>query len=243
MSDLYSFFRYTLPGVIFLFETSVAAWLLFPTWFSANIYGSGGPQAKSTNATIGLIVVTFSAGAIGYLLTVAYRAPSFFLIDYSAYIDYLVEKQYLDSRNIFLEWRNLGCIRKRKNAWIIISVLWFERTESSEKIKGAVERTQGLSHLLNSSAAIVIGTGMAILFISIGLFCSSESRSWLKVAAAYGFLSLAFVAQLISCRDAKRTFFEFCKQVLTDALAEEFQEKIQLPTGRRLKRNSKKGKT
>jgi hypothetical protein len=225
MSDLYSFFRYTLPGVLFLFETSVAAWILFPQWFTNQISNAGSQQTSTSSAAIGLIIATFAAGAIGYLLTLAYRAPSLFLIDYSVFIDDLIEKKYLDPSTILLTRKATGCIRRRKNSWIIISALWFERSESSAKIKGAVGRTQSLSHLLNSSAAIVTGTGFAILAITASLIWCSALPSWPRIVGAYASLVLALAAQWASCFDAKRTLFEFCKQVLTDTLAEEYKEK------------------
>ncbi len=229
MNDLYSFFRYTLPGVLYLFEVAIAAWILFPDWVGTMTLNNGDPQPQVFNAAVALIGATFTAGALGYLFTVAYRAPALFLIDYSDFISELITKKYLDRSKIVI--RRAGgpkCLRKyfrKKNAWIIISALWFERTESSDQIKGAVERTQGLSHLLNSSAAIVTGTFFAALTVG-GLLCFySQYTSYLRIIIVFAGLTTFFVFQLISCLDAKRTLYEFCKQVLTDAFAEEYNEK------------------
>ncbi|AFM12367.1 hypothetical protein [Turneriella parva] len=227
MNDIYSFFRYILPGAVFIFELGLSLAILFPDSVHKTLDSSVAKNPHFLNAAVALILGTFTAIALGYLFTVFFRFPALFLIDYSRFVLKLSKLHYIEKCSLILRMKKEKCIKRRKTAWIIVSSIWFERSESSPRIKGATARTQSLSNILNSSAANTIGTFIAIIIVIETVACNWSSTSLSRVIVVTFLLGLAFAAQLDSCLDAKKTLQEFCEIIITNTLADEHKAKKQ----------------
>lgn len=219
MNDTYSFFRYTLPGVLFLIELTFA--ILFLDYSKVvNFIYSEQEKILTLNMTLTVIVLTFISFGFGALLSLFYRVIPNFKIDYSNFLLHLIDQKLIEIENYSPTVPKPPILNLKKYGWVIMSSLWFEKSESYESVKGSTARSQSLANLLHNSAASLAGSIIAFIFLIVficlnGGFCNFQTKNLL-----ISFISLIIflILHTASYCDAKFTLKNFTEIVLWNSL-------------------------
>jgi hypothetical protein len=165
MDEAHRFIRYITPGVLFLGETAVLLYLLFPAWVGSVL------ETLKQDTGLGFAIVGVAAtGSIGLLLSTIHHA--FFnrtgatVLDYSALIRRLRLAglpEVVDAENLHVETMEAS----RLDAWVMVSSLWHQLHEISPRIKGVEPRAQRLADLTHSMGTALVGSVVAWIIAMI----------------------------------------------------------------------------
>lgn len=192
MDDARRFFRYVVPGLVFLFL--VILYLVLSLLGRKDILSCFFSQFFNNSwSSVGVIITAFVAsGAIGFILTSIYYVcywsncwdylclPS---LDHRRVLEDLVEHKYLQIKNRRNEEIiNMSLINKSA-VWCIFTAYWREHLENSKRIKGAKEGVHRLGDIMHGLGTTFIGSILAIpvwifiylLIIGPRAFCSLYS--------------------------------------------------------------------
>ncbi|TGK41520.1 hypothetical protein [Leptospira andrefontaineae] len=227
MNDTYSFFRYTLPGVLFLIELSILVIIL--DWDGVvNFIYSENNKLNGLNLTLVVLFLTSISFGIGAILSLFYRIFSCLKIDYSSFLKKVKENEFIDFDKLTPTIPAYRDIDLKKYGWVIVTSFWFERVGSSELIKGAVDRAQSLSNLLHNSAACLAGSFILPFILIFYIY----RKGGLALFSCCGVI-LSFVVTVAviyahhkSYLDAKFTLKAFVEIILWNALKNEKAGKI-----------------
>jgi len=162
MNEVSKFFRYVLPGLIFMIQLLVGigiseGWETIAKLFKDNLF--------KDNLSIFLSVFLVS-GALGYLFSLIYHASYWFR--YLEVIDHRAIFKELDKDNIIEIIKPDGTIKdaqslNNKDAWSILTRYWFSNYEEYKCIKELEDK------FIESFANVVHGNGTTVIasFISI----------------------------------------------------------------------------
>lgn len=171
MEDYKRFFRYVIPGLVFIIEVSVYLLLSEFEKFISLIKDNLGNLKDG----IGIAVTAFLlSGGIGYLLGVFYHTLfhivrnidkfwGYFIVDHLALIKDTVEStEFLELRN-----RENGVAISvdrltQSGAWRVVTVFLNTRMESSERIKAAKQRLESYGDIMHGAGTTFIGSILAI---------------------------------------------------------------------------------
>lgn len=185
MDDARKFFRYVIPGLTFIIETSVYFWLSDPGKF----HNDAVKIFSGNDLGIGAFFTIFVAsGALGFLLGIIYH----FLYWLPGIRSYMVDHSPLIKKMMAVGWVKLkycdSCDVEQKEitqagAWRILTAFWHSRKGSSKIIKGANDRIDSLGNTAHGLGTACVGAMISYpiwIFIEcyLGNFKPSLSFSW-----------------------------------------------------------------
>lgn len=173
MQEYRRFFRYLMPSLVLIIEIFIYLTITdceqTKRFFKNIIMPNGTANGNSIEKLAAMIIATFLAsGGFGYLLGTIYHTfffPFNYLVDHRQLIknihsiDLLQLKKLCNNgeeENIAIE--NLT----NMNVWHIITSFIHERVESSEKIKGAIDRLDSLADIMHGNGTTFIGSWFAV---------------------------------------------------------------------------------
>lgn len=189
MEDYKRFFRYVIPGLVFIIEVSVYLLLSEFEKFICLIKDNLGNLKDG----IGIAVTAFLlSGGIGYLLGVFYHTLfhmvrnkksfwGYFIVDHLALIKDTVEStEFLELRNrensVAISVDRLT----QSGAWRIVTVFLNTRMESSERIKSAKHRLESYGDIMHGAGTMFISSVIAIpVWLLIHYNLSDNCPTWI----------------------------------------------------------------
>jgi hypothetical protein len=230
MDEARRFLRYLTPGVVFVVETVLFLWILFPSWTVSQLW------ELKTDSGLGLVATgALASGGFGFIFSVLHHIAHWAVVfERLSVIDH---RRFL--RNLVIRadpWLNLYDLSNsnpldaeavnqltRQQAWIIVSALWHERTKTSKQIEGAHERMGAFYDLMHSLGTLRMSCLVAVFFslavgAEIGVFSYQVEAIVLFTVFLIVFLFFLCVHQT-SYRITGRLTQQFVEQVLTDEIA------------------------
>lgn len=188
MEDYKKFFRYVMPGLVFIIEVSVYLLLSEFEKFICLIKDNLGNLKDG----IGIAVTAFLlSGGIGYLLGVFYHTLfhmirnkksfwGYFIVDHLALIKDAIENtEFLELKN-----RENGEVISvdrltQSGAWRIVTVFLNTRWMSSKRIKSAKQRLESYGDVMHGAGTTFIGSVIAfVVWAGLQYKLFGEYPSW-----------------------------------------------------------------
>jgi len=174
MEEFRRFFRYVIPGLVFIIEVLLYTYLSTEKYFIEFI-----KRIPEGNKIIELLLtVFFMSGAIGYLLGVVYHFLSHITKKYFHWwikifpvTDHLsLIMDVIKRKRIVLKDRKTGnyinpasVILTQNVAWYLITIYMNTRTRQSSEINAALQRLKGYGDLMHGAGTNFVGAAMAII--------------------------------------------------------------------------------
>lgn len=196
MEDYKRFFRYVIPGLIFMIEVSVYLLLSAFKEFSPLISNN-----LDNLKDIGIVVSVFLvSGGIGYLFGVIYhnlfhkirnwKYSELLIADHLSLVKDTINRNWLELKNRRNNQKPIDIDRlTQTKAWHIATVFLNTRMECSKRIKAAKPRLESFGDIMHGAGTTSIGSLFAIIVWLI-LHC--------KLLNNCPSLSILFLAILIS---------------------------------------------
>lgn len=197
MEDYKRFFRYVIPGLVFIIEVSVYLLLSakeFSNWIINN--------CNNLKDGFDIAVTAFLlSGGIGYLLGVFYHALfhmvrntkkfwGCFIVDHLSLLKDAIKRNWLN-----LERREDGNEvitpdgLTQEGAWRIVTVFLNTRMESSERIKSAKQRLEGYGDIMHGAGTMFVSSIIAIpVWLNIHYNLSNNCPIWILLFSILIFL-------------------------------------------------------
>jgi len=228
MEDARRFLRYVIPGLVLATVAGVLLFLILPSWVVTRV-----PRALAGSAGIGVVLAgLLASGGLGYILSTIHHsllwsgnngAP-----DYRSTIVDLVEAKALELRataGALLSPAGLS----RRDAWVIVTALWHERTQDSPSLTAGEVKVAALADLVHSTGTAWVASvfGSIIVFVlvaSVGAFSTRAGDVVRYIAALFAAVSITWHMS----RNYRRTALiaqQVIAQSLTDALVSAAEEK------------------
>lgn len=177
MQEYRRFFRYLMPSLVLIIEVFI--YLLITDYkqikcFFQNIFMNSATNGNSIATLVTIIITAFLAsGGFGYLLGTIYHILFFhknkyvktYLVDHLRLLKNIRLTRLLQLRKLCdngieedIVEKDLNCL----NAWHIITSFIHERVNSSERIKGAINRLDSLADIMHGAGTTFIGSWFAV---------------------------------------------------------------------------------
>ena len=234
MDEARRFLRYVIPGIVFLVESFLLLWILFPDVAQLHL------RQITSKAGVGFALgALLGSGGIGFVFGIAHHWLHWYSrFDQSPLLDRL--RAGMDFRSFIKSVRSTNAlvvldlenkltppdaVCTRFEAWAIVTAIWYERLESCPKIKGADTRASSLADLMHS-----MGTARVAAICSILLAVVVASRvGVLSLNGAPAFHGIAMIVVwvilvLLHHAAYQRTSLavtRFVQAVLHDSLVDE----------------------
>jgi hypothetical protein len=227
MDDARRFLRYVTPGLVFLIEALVLLWVLSPDRARGYLAGLKGDTG------VGLVLAALlGSGGLGFVFSVAHHRLHWLgtrgVINHTDFVKRLQASDILrlvDARtgNDLVTTVRMG----RFEAWTIVTGLWNERVEASQRIKGAEPRAASLVDLMHSMGTGRVASSCAVLFACslpyTGGQPAMEGPSVARLAATIALGVLLVWLHHGSYSRTGQSAQRVIEQVLHDSLADEKQ--------------------
>lgn len=226
MDEARRFLRYVIPGLVLIIEVSLYSWVSIDLFFADKKFFEELKNLFLKNNIAAPISAFLASGGAGFLLGVIY---------YTAYWPILKRFSLgVDHTELINDAINRGWLKLRKRekddtfvnadklnifgAWRIVTSLWHERKESSEKIKAANPRIDSLTDIMHGSGTMFIGSIIAIpLWVSIHYRFLGEWPCGYYIAIPI----IMSVIHLINFRFVSKNFQSIVDIIMADILEEE----------------------
>jgi len=200
MDEARRFLRYVTPGIVFVIELAIYLILSQRAWTASQIQ-----HLLSINISV-LIAFLLASGGIGFLLSVLYHTLSWCprcpLLPAPDHREMLQQAEHANYLEIILQGQpeteeKLSKKLSKEGAWRVLTAMWHERVEASDRIKDACRRTDSLADLVHGAGTAFVGSVLAaaIWLLAYLYICRTEPSSckgWY-----IGFLSALVVAVLL----------------------------------------------
>jgi hypothetical protein len=218
MNEARRFIRYVIPGILFAIQLTIVLWMLRQDLVADYL------RALNEDNGIGLVLAgVLVSGGLGVMFSAIHHSlhwrPRETVLHYGKFLEVLGEREILTLDG--QPPKNLS----RKEAWALVTRLWHERVETSDKIKGADPRIEGLIDMAHSTGTMRVA-GFAAAGVAFG-WAAFNSKLQLDLWPIVGFVSAGAFA-LAGCYLFQRNYIRvagFAKViiegVLYDALSDE----------------------
>ncbi|MFA5793700.1 MAG: hypothetical protein WC980_01325 [Candidatus Brocadiia bacterium] len=241
MNEASRFLRYVLPSLIMLLE--------FFIYLCISNFGDAKKLLEYIRGDIGIAIISFlGVGAMGYFLSMFYYSlcP---LVDYRPLIKACTEWNLLRLQDRSTHKPIDVDKISRDGAWRIAVTLWQENKMKDEGIKGADDRQERFSDILNSHGVALIGAIIGILGWFAYITYTGFIRSpvfWDKWPFIISVPMLIILLHISNFKNARETALTIGETVLFNALSNNFKIPSELyvenkiPEEERRKINAKK---
>lgn len=182
MEEYRRFFRYVIPGLIFIIELSIFLFLSDLKDFKDFILKLISDRKVDGSISIGVAIIAFlTTGGLGYLFGIIYHTVfhiirkidlPYFRVNHLSVINYARENGWIILKN-YENNKELQTSEQltQSGAWRIVISFWNGCVETSEIIKGAEPRSKSFADILHGTGTNIIASFTAI-FIWIALLLS-----------------------------------------------------------------------
>ena len=214
MEETRKFLRYITPGLIFVVETTLLLWLIFPMDVKTLI------QSLQEDKSLGLVLaLLLASGGLGFIFSIIHHLAYWRIRFYP--------------RHDFTRWKVLEArlpltktpeftepstdspplcffilIRKailaddynqRRQRWVEITALWYKKADGSQINKNTHDRANSLADLVHSTGTAYVASLVSI-FVAVLIVCFNSYfnlRDWIAIRNSV--LSLLWRFPFFSC--------------------------------------------
>ena len=178
MENEHNYWRYLIPGFVFLTELTLFTFLSFGFATTVNkinsilhLVSQSGQSSFINNLLVFLLGTTFISG-IGYLLSHIHHA--FFLYCPCYSIDHRnVIKRAIYSKSLCIRIKNGDFnpnMMNLRTGWQILNSVWHQLSKVEKGIEGTNRRVDSLADIMHGTGATFIGS-ILVLCLGVFLFC------------------------------------------------------------------------